>query len=271
MNHQKHLQECVSGMFVYAIVNSQNLKLYIGKTIRSDLDKYLREKVWCAQTEKYRGRSRLFAAMQKYPSTVWSIHPLFQGQTDVEICAHEKLLVKATASQNPVVGYNIRDGGVGGSYSSEHCLKMSGLMKIIMNRPSTKTNVSAAQRKRFANPENRKKHALAFATSSAKENRKVAQAWRLTHSPIEHTEQWKQGQSKRALRWHHDPTNCGARLLRAQRISASKKAKSKPLLEKTCPTCMKTFFIKFKERNRRIYCSKSCASRRRWQSCKENS
>ena len=113
--------------------------------------------------------------------------------------------------------------------------------------------------------------ALAFATSSAKENRKVAQAWRLTHSPIEHTEQWKQGQSKRALRWHHDPTNCGARLLRAQRISASKKAKSKPLLEKTCPTCMKTFFIKFKERNRRIYCSKSCASRRRWQSCKENS
>lgn len=100
-------------MFGYVIVNSDTLKIYIGQTTRSDLSKYLREKIWTAQTAKYKGRSHLYFAMQKYASTVWSIHPLIQFQTREELNQWELMMIKATASQNSDIGYNILNGGGG--------------------------------------------------------------------------------------------------------------------------------------------------------------
>jgi group I intron endonuclease len=122
-------------MFVYIIVNLETLKIYVGKTTRSDLNKYLREKIWCAQTGRYRGRSHLFASMQKYPSTVWSIHPLFAGRSDEEISTHEILLIKALKTQHPDIGYNICDGGEGHRTSPtlESRAKMSKAAKINCN------------------------------------------------------------------------------------------------------------------------------------------
>jgi hypothetical protein len=108
-------------MFVYVIVNSATLKIYVGKTTTGNLDLYLKRKIRDAQKGKYRGRSYLFASMQKHPSTVWSIHPLLAGETNEEICEHEKVLIKMLGTQNPEVGYNICRGGEGytGSMSEE--------------------------------------------------------------------------------------------------------------------------------------------------------
>jgi group I intron endonuclease len=107
-------------MFVYVIVNSETLKIYVGKTVRKDLNKYLREKIWDAKADRYRGRSYLFASMKKHSSLVWSIYPLYEGQSDVEICAQEKLLIKMLKSQHPDVGYNLADGGQTGPRGWHH-------------------------------------------------------------------------------------------------------------------------------------------------------
>ena len=54
-------------MFVYMILNQENGKIYIGKTVTSDLERYLRDKLSSARTGRYNGRSYLFAAMKKHP------------------------------------------------------------------------------------------------------------------------------------------------------------------------------------------------------------
>ena len=100
-------------MFIYVILNSENLKIYIGKTVKANLNKYLQEKLWRAQTNSYNGRSHLFAAMQKHLSAVWSIYPLFESASHDEICAHERLLIQTLGAQYPEVGYNICHGGRG--------------------------------------------------------------------------------------------------------------------------------------------------------------
>jgi GIY-YIG catalytic domain len=127
-------------MFVYVIVNDVNLKIYIGKTTTSNLQKYLQDKISQSKYEVKRGRairSHLFNAIRKYGREHFHIHPLFKGQTNEEICDHEKLLIKALAAQNSEVGYNICRGGEGftGPHTEEWKRKVSERMKAIGNRP----------------------------------------------------------------------------------------------------------------------------------------
>ena len=85
-------------MFVYLIVNDVNWKIYVGKTVQSNLKKYLQTKLSSAKRGRYKGRSHLFNAMQKYPSTVWSIHPLISDcKTNEELTHWEQTLIKALA------------------------------------------------------------------------------------------------------------------------------------------------------------------------------
>ena len=101
-------------MFVYAIVNQENQKVYIGKTVSRNLKAYLRHKVWSSLGRRYKGRSHLFAAMQKHPSHAWSIHPLISClTTDWQLCLWEKALIYAFSSNNPEIGYNVSSGGEG--------------------------------------------------------------------------------------------------------------------------------------------------------------
>lgn len=102
---------------MYMIFNQENGKIYIGKTTTSDLKKYLRDKLSSARTERYEGRSHLFAAMRKYPPYVWAIFPLISSlKSDKEICFWERVLVAEYDSQNPSIGYNLRPGGEGTAY-----------------------------------------------------------------------------------------------------------------------------------------------------------
>lgn len=101
-------------MFVYAITNHTNGKLYIGKTISANLKYYLARQLWCAQNpdKSHTSKPHLFNAMRKYPVECWSICPLISNVEDHEELLHlEKFVIQATGAQK--YGYNICAGGRG--------------------------------------------------------------------------------------------------------------------------------------------------------------
>jgi hypothetical protein len=135
-------------MFVYIIVNQENNKIYIGKTITQNLQSYLRGKINDALGGKYNGRSHLFRAMAKYPSYVWDIHPLISTlKTDEDLCFWERVLIAQYDSQNPDVGYNICNGGQGGRRGvplSEETKKLMGLAhRANGDRPSAEAHAKS--------------------------------------------------------------------------------------------------------------------------------
>lgn len=132
-------------MFVYVIKNDENGKIYIGKTITADLNLYLKRKVRDALKGTYRGRSRLFAAMRKYQSRVWSIHPLISCLvSNWQLCLWEKALIYAFDSINDKIGYNICRGGEGrtGPQTLEARAKMSENQKQRCTNPEWRAHLA---------------------------------------------------------------------------------------------------------------------------------
>ena len=128
-------------MFVYVIVNDVNWKIYIGKTkvcrTLAELRHYLQQKFHKA-FYKPQERSYLHYAIRKYGRKHFYIYPLFEGSSNEEICVHEKLLIKALASRNPTVGYNICRGGEGftGSHSEKARQKLSAISRRCYQDPA---------------------------------------------------------------------------------------------------------------------------------------
>jgi hypothetical protein len=120
-------------MFIYAIVCSETLKIYIGQHKREDLQHYLQQKWYRAHTNaKRERRSYLYNAMRKYPRESWSIHPLISGiENRKELDEWEQLLIYALKAQHPDVGYNICDGGEGrtGPLTEETKQKLSVIVR----------------------------------------------------------------------------------------------------------------------------------------------
>jgi hypothetical protein len=119
-------------MFVYVIVNSETLKIYIGQHKGNNLRKYLQDKFADAKYRQNK-RSHLYAAIRKYDRSVWSIHPLISDLSTREECDYwEKTLIEALNAQNPEVGYNICRGGEGftGPHTKEWKQKQSERSKI---------------------------------------------------------------------------------------------------------------------------------------------
>jgi hypothetical protein len=118
-------------MFIYVIVNSETLKIYVGQHKGESLTRYLQQKWWDAHY--YSGkRSHLYAAMRKYPKEFWSIHPLVSGvETRAELDEIEKHYIKVLKTQHPDVGYNICDGGEGfsGPHSEEAKQKLGSIVR----------------------------------------------------------------------------------------------------------------------------------------------
>jgi group I intron endonuclease len=118
-------------MFIYVIVCSETLKIYIGQHKGNSLQKYLQTKLSDAKHRRG-GRSHLFGAMRMHPSDAWSIHPLVQGvETRQALDEMEKHFIRALNTQNSEVGYNICRGGEGftGPASDETKNKHSVAMK----------------------------------------------------------------------------------------------------------------------------------------------
>ena len=101
-------------MFVYVIVCSETLKVYVGQHKKSDLGKYLSRKFWDANHHTSGRRSHLYNAMQRHPRESWSIHSLVSDiENRQELDALEQHYIKALNSRHPDVGYNICRGGEG--------------------------------------------------------------------------------------------------------------------------------------------------------------
>jgi exopolysaccharide biosynthesis predicted pyruvyltransferase EpsI len=120
-------------MFIYVIVNSETLKIYVGQHKGTNLQKYLQTKQSNA-CHNSGTRSHLFAAMRKYSKESWSIHSLVSDvATRAELDEMERHFIRVLKAQHPDVGYNICDGGEGftGPHSDESKQK---LKDTILNR-----------------------------------------------------------------------------------------------------------------------------------------
>jgi hypothetical protein len=100
-------------MFIYVIVCSESLKLYVGQHKGESLKRYLQQKHW--QAHHYSGkRSHLYAALRKHPRETWSIWPLVSDvQIRAELDELEQHFIRVLKTQHPDVGYNICEGGEG--------------------------------------------------------------------------------------------------------------------------------------------------------------
>ena len=100
-------------MFIYVIVNSETLKLYVGQHKGKNLRQYLQQKLSEAR-RGFSGRSHLYASMRKHPDkAAWSIHPLAVVETKAEVDELEKHFIRVLKAQHKEVGYNICRGGEG--------------------------------------------------------------------------------------------------------------------------------------------------------------
>lgn len=127
-------------MHVYKIINAVNGKIYIGKTIQSNLEKYLRGKFALA---KCGAKQYLFKAIRKHGNDKFSIISLLSNfRNHDQLINAERALILSFNSTNPNMGYNLSAGGDGGRagmiawnkgkrgyFSAESLLKLSNLAK----------------------------------------------------------------------------------------------------------------------------------------------
>jgi hypothetical protein len=136
-------------MFVYVIVNSDTLKIYVGQHKGDNLRKYLQTKFSDAN-HQVRLQSRLCRSMRKYPKEVWSIQPLVSDlQTRAACDEWERHYIKVLNTQHPAVGYNICRGGEGGAgFAKGHVVTPTMRRKIARAHQGRKTSLETRQKQR---------------------------------------------------------------------------------------------------------------------------
>jgi hypothetical protein len=151
-------------MFVYVIVCSETLKVYVGQHKGNNLRQYLQQKMSEAR-RGFSGRSRLYASMLKHPRESWSIHQLISDlQTRAECDAWERYYISHLKTQHPDVGYNICDGGEGftGPHTPEALQKMDAKRKKYWSHPENHIKRQEASKKMWANLGTKKKISAAI-------------------------------------------------------------------------------------------------------------
>lgn len=141
-------------MFIYVIVNSATLKIYVGQHKGNSLRKYLQTKFSDAQHQP-RLRSRLYRSMRKHSKDVWSIHPLISGLQTREECDHwEQMLIRALNTQHPDVGYNIQRGGEGftGPHTEEWRKETLDRVNAYWAKPESRELRSQEMTERWTDP-----------------------------------------------------------------------------------------------------------------------
>jgi group I intron endonuclease len=141
-------------MFIYLIVNHVTWKIYVGQHKGTNLKKYLQDKLSHAKY-KTAGQSYLFRSMRKHPKDAWSIHPLLSDiQTRAELDHWEQTLIKALATQNPQIGYNICRGGEGfsGPHSPETRQKIAAASREMWQQPDIRKSITAKMGGRPVSP-----------------------------------------------------------------------------------------------------------------------
>lgn len=116
-------------MFIYAITNDKNAKVYVGLHSGRDL-----RRRWCTHRSfAMRGsRSLISRAIRKYGAEKFHITSLWSGHISIErLYVLERYFIQSLGTRSPN-GYNLTDGGdgtLGYRHSEEECRKRSERMK----------------------------------------------------------------------------------------------------------------------------------------------
>lgn len=102
--------------YIYKITNTVNSKIYIGKTTHS-IDHRFKEH--CKSSLRNRSyTSYLYNAMNEYGIENFKVEEIDTAENLEELDDKERFWIRELSSQNPEIGYNIQEGGEGGSTRS---------------------------------------------------------------------------------------------------------------------------------------------------------
>ncbi|MGL5713220.1 MAG: GIY-YIG nuclease family protein [Paraclostridium sp.] len=161
-------------MHVYKITNKINGKIYIGKTIKDNLEIRLKEH---SRFKSLKNKKMMICeAIKKHGLENFVIESLYKGENNEDICEKEVFLIKENRSTEPEVGYNILPGGKG----VRHTQKMK---KALSERAKLRVGV--------LNPFYGKTHSLTQKQKWSKERKG------LYSRKSEHTEEEKSKTSER--------------------------------------------------------------------------
>lgn len=96
-------------MFIYLLINKENGKYYVGKTVHHNLNSYLSNKRCVAR--KGSVKYPIVAAIAKYGIDNFDVQVLAEPVTIAELNNLEQLWIVLLNSQDPKFGYNILSGG----------------------------------------------------------------------------------------------------------------------------------------------------------------
>ena len=96
-------------MIVYKATNKVNGKIYIGKTIR----RLSHAKARHFNRAKLGFETYFYSAIRKYGFDCFEWEVIYNGISDIDICNKEVELIKEYKSRDPLIGYNMTDGGDG--------------------------------------------------------------------------------------------------------------------------------------------------------------
>lgn len=108
---------------VYLLKNTQNNKIYIGQTW------LLLSKRMGRDGKNYNNSPYLFAAINKYGAVNFQYTVLQECDDQAIADAYEAYYITLYRSQNPEIGYNIKEGGAAGRHSEETKNKISESIK----------------------------------------------------------------------------------------------------------------------------------------------
>ena len=118
-------------MVVYLITNEVNGKVYVGKTVKTMWRR------WCDHVSAARRGnikySRLYRAMRKYGSLLFSISVLHVVQSHKELNRLERLEIAKRHAQDPQRGYNLTAGG-DGSFGYRHAKSTKKILSALASK-----------------------------------------------------------------------------------------------------------------------------------------
>lgn len=119
-------------MILYLLTNTVNGKVYVGKTVRKNLNAYLSVKRWQAKNGNP-GRMPVVNAIAKYGWDKFEVRELCRCADSDTLNAIEKQWIKDLDARNPEKGYNVCEGGglgrLGLKNSKDHNQKIGAANK----------------------------------------------------------------------------------------------------------------------------------------------
>ena len=125
-------------MYVYAITNVVNGKVYIG-IHEGDLSEYLTLNCGRACGKNRAGdKPHLYRAIRKHGRESFAIRPLVEAIDREQAGSLEKFFIRTLETRDPEIGYNLAEGGLGGATRwGKHKPESVEKMRIAARKPKS--------------------------------------------------------------------------------------------------------------------------------------